>query len=216
MLPMVNTLKNQINNVHVDVDADDGDMAVIHAVRKEIIKQLERRFGSIEETHLIAIACLLDPRFKNSPSKACTKAINLLRKFLLSSPNSLSSENESDTSIDSANNLWSDYKKWTHAGKQTKKTRSTMNDDEVGRYLSTHVLPLSIDPLKQWGDMKVVYPKLYNLAQKYLGIPATSVPSERLFSKAGSTITKTRSRLSPKRLEKLLFLGDCAEEEWNI
>lgn len=34
-------------------------------VKKEILKQIERRFGHIEGNYLIAMSCLLDPRFKN-------------------------------------------------------------------------------------------------------------------------------------------------------
>ena len=36
----------------------------------------------------------------------------------------------------------------------------------------------------QWQENATVYPRLQQLAKKYLCIPGTSVPSERLFSKA--------------------------------
>lgn len=71
IIPMVNCLKAQINDVHnvhmdVGVGGDDNiDDGVTNTVKKEIIKQIERRFGQIEDNHLIAISCLLDPRFKN-------------------------------------------------------------------------------------------------------------------------------------------------------
>ena len=39
-----------------------------------------------------------------------------------------------------------------------------------------------------WEGNKSQFPLLYNVAAKYLAIPATSASSERLFSKAGLTI----------------------------
>ncbi len=44
------------------------------------------------------------------------------------------------------------------------------------------------------------------LARKYLAAPATSIPTERLFSDAGLVYTKKRNKLSGKRAEMLLFL----------
>ena len=46
------------------------------------------------------------------------------------------------------------------------------------------------------------------MAQKYLGVVATSVPSERLFSTAGNVVTAKRSTLEPENVEKLVFLHD--------
>jgi hypothetical protein len=42
--------------------------------------------------------------------------------------------------------------------------------------------------------MKSVYPLIYMEAQKIFCVVATSVPSERLFSKAGATLSKERNR----------------------
>lgn len=44
----------------------------------------------------------------------------------------------------------------------------------------------------------------------------TSVPSERLFSKAGQVMTDSRNRLTGEHLNKLLFLGSLSESDWNL
>ncbi|CAG8510961.1 12761_t:CDS:2 [Cetraspora pellucida] len=55
------------------------------------------------------------------------------------------------------------------------------------------------------------FPILSLLAHKYLCIPATSVPCERLFSDAGNLITPQHTRLSSKTIGKILFFKRNAE-----
>lgn len=60
--------------------------------------------------------------------------------------------------------------------------------------------------LEVWADYKIQFATLYNVAFKYLTMVASSVPSERLFSKAAQVLTQQKSRLQAKRVNKILFL----------
>ncbi|TWW61045.1 hypothetical protein D4764_05G0011350 [Takifugu flavidus] len=81
---------------------------------------------------------------------------------------------------------------------------------EVQRYLSARPLERSQDPLVSWTKNKALYPNLYHLANQYLATPASSVPCERVFSKAGEIVSKKRNRLKSSTVEKLLFLNKNA------
>jgi hypothetical protein len=64
-------------------------------------------------------------------------------------------------------------------------------------------------PLDWWRAHHSEYFYLSKLALKYLATPATSAPSERVFSAVGLTIAKDRARLDPDRANELVFLHDC-------
>ena len=60
----------------------------------------------------------------------------------------------------------------------------------------------------QWQENATVYPRLQQLAKKYLCIPGTSVPSERLFSKAGELISNRHNIIdSSQNVNMILFLN---------
>jgi hypothetical protein len=63
-------------------------------------------------------------------------------------------------------------------------------------------------PLQWWRLHQFRFPHLSKLALKFLAIPATSAPSERVFSTAGLTIAKDRARLESDRANELVFLHD--------
>ncbi|KIM21426.1 hypothetical protein M408DRAFT_33590, partial [Serendipita vermifera MAFF 305830] len=50
------------------------------------------------------------------------------------------------------------------------------------------------------------FPRLFQLSMTILAVPATSVPSERVFSSSGRTDTAARNRLSPELMEALQIL----------
>lgn len=77
---------------------------------------------------------------------------------------------------------------------------------ELDSYLRIPVIDVSEDPLKWWNVNKQIFPVLSEMAKKFLSIPATSTPSERLFSASGNVITSKRNKLNPTTAEKLVFL----------
>jgi len=70
--------------------------------------------------------------------------------------------------------------------------------DEVKKYLSLGVVTSSsfIDMMEWWTARKDVFPTHYQMATDYLGMLATSMPSERVNSMAGREFTATRQSLS--------------------
>ena len=77
---------------------------------------------------------------------------------------------------------------------------------ELENFLKEKVLG-KIDVFEWWGKNKCRFPNIFEFAKQYLIIPATSVPAERVFSKAGEIISAKRNRLSRKRANELIFLN---------
>jgi len=86
---------------------------------------------------------------------------------------------------------------------------------EVTLFQDEPSLPLQDDdgkfscPLQWWKYNQQKYKVIAKLAIRLLCIPATSAPSERVFSVAGLTIAKDRSRLAPHTAHELIFLHDA-------
>ena len=74
-----------------------------------------------------------------------------------------------------------------------------LTDPETGKFSN---------PLDWWRVHQSDFPYLAKLSIRYLAIPATSAPSERVFSTAGLTISKDRASLESSRANELVFLHD--------
>ena len=61
-------------------------------------------------------------------------------------------------------------------------------------------------PLKWWRERRGRFPVLYEMARVYLAIPASSAPSERVFSTAGLVLTDKRKHLMESRVARLMFM----------
>src|ERR1700755_1659121 len=76
----------------------------------------------------------------------------------------------------------------------------------IENYLKLPRLEADKDQLVWWRDNCKSFRLLSELARTYLACPSTSVASERLFSGAGLIYDEKRTKLSPERAQKLLFL----------
>jgi len=90
--------------------------------------------------------------------------------------------------------------------------------DQSDELSAWHVQPpisAKADPLQFWHSKRDVMPTLYRIACDYLATPATSVPSECVFSKASSIITKKRARLQASTIQWLVPLAHWFRSGFN-
>lgn len=187
------------------------------------MESISKRLGILEADKFCAKATFLDPRFKKATFGVESNANNTQEwifheiAYLIKSKSQTSQAEESATavevqSLNEKSDIWGflDHKlqQISHSTSINGKVNSSA-DIELKRYLDLDYLPRTgCNPLKFWERNKTVFRHLYELLLKYLCIPATSVPSERLFSKAGKLITNRRNLLSGKNVNKLLFLNN--------
>lgn len=190
-------------------------------VQKLAINEINKRMGPIEHVTALAIANILDPRFKRmhfNDAIACSNAVAKIKDLMKINFYS-NEEPESDSDKSDKNeetfSLWSDHHKLVQRNWKSNKSEEVLSD-ELSVYLRTPVGRLNENPLEIWRDYKIQFPKLYKIASKYLTIVGTSVPSERLFSQAGLVLTEQRNRLKGKRLSKLLFLHSIQQKYWDL
>jgi hypothetical protein len=90
-----------------------------------------------------------------------------------------------------------------------KRTYREEDHDDLERWIS---LPLvnNMQPLEFWRQYHSQHPVLAVMARDILAVPATSAPSERVFSKARGFIPYHRNRLSPKKIAQQILL-----ESWH-
>ena len=64
------------------------------------------------------------------------------------------------------------------------------------------------DPLEWWKKNQLKYPYLARLASLYLAVPATSAPSERIWSRASRILTLKRANLKEKVAQRMMFIKE--------
>lgn len=209
IIPLIEGLKLFISGIE-----PSGDDAL--ALKNSLLTGLQNRFSRLEYNSLLAKATFLDPRFKQkgfSDSNAITKVRDglqsemsaLFEKSRLEEMETKSQEQDINTTTDDieVDSIWQSF------DAKISKTTSTVAASiiECRQYSEEANINRKGDPLKWWKTREPVYPYLSRLARKYLCAVATSVPSERVFSKAGLIISDRRSRLKPKNAEKIIFLN---------
>lgn len=181
-----------------------------------MLNNLNSRYTNIESIQVLAQATYLDPRFKKNGFNQ-SDALQKCRANI--QENLTRMEKEDKANSDGlplpqkpmvASTSKPDAGIWSHFEEEVSKMKPSSTVSailEMRQYAEEQLLPLKEDPLKWWKKRMLVYPNLSKMARKYLGIVATSVPSERIFSKAGELVSEKRNRLNPEHVQQILFLN---------
>lgn len=199
---------------------DDGEPLVMLTLKRNMLHKLNHRFPI---TKLIVAATLLDCRFQGIREvddyleTVRQTRVSFLSDYVkdqvkrqhLNPPAETETQAVAGTSSGSQDTVTSLLIKLSekHAGVQP--TEDPV-DQECWKYFAT-CKPQDLidgDILKYWLTNKDVFPWLSTLARSILSIPATSTPSERVFSTAGLILSAKRSRLSYNRVNKIIFVHD--------
>ena len=78
--------------------------------------------------------------------------------------------------------------------------------EEFDDYIRHAPISFNDDPLLWWKNNESRYPTIASLARQYLAIPASSTPSERIFSTCGNILTKKRNKLNDEHLAMMVWL----------
>jgi len=70
--------------------------------------------------------------------------------------------------------------------------------------------------LEWWKNNHERFPLIAKVARQLLCVPATSVPSERIFSTAGLIVSNLRSSLKPENTDMLIFLNKNLPEKQSV
>ncbi len=209
--PVINGLLTN----HTAVKEDD--LPAVKRFKTILTDELKRRFKpSCSDTALSIpmMSCIVDPRY-SSLGFLDSAQRSLVRDNVVECIESLEADN---TICDEGEEPLSKRPKRKSAMQflltgsmeddQQQDTFSSLTvGDEVNKFMKLPDLHPDSDPLLWWKENGKHFPKMSLYARKLLCVPATSVPSERIFSVAGSIVTKRRANLKPESVDMLVFLN---------
>ena len=79
-------------------------------------------------------------------------------------------------------------------------------ETELERYITQERMPRDTNIYTYWKAKQYDFPIIARIARDYLAIPATSAPSERVFSHGGDVVTKKRNRLTGESIRMIVCL----------
>ncbi|KAK3890989.1 hypothetical protein Pcinc_005154 [Petrolisthes cinctipes] len=198
------------------------DCAVSRKAKKfslcdELQKQFAKKFTGMEANFHIAAGTLLDPRFKKvsfadigNSKRIEERLINIMKAAIDDQETQLTSstaETRQETQTqERKKTLWKVFDEKVERTVKVGQSYSAGLHIDMRRYLEEPLIPRG-DPMTWWKDHSPLFPKLAEQAKKFLCIPATSVPSERLFSKAGELVSQRRNCLGDENINTNLFLN---------
>lgn len=181
----------------------ERDSTCIRAMKARALHYIEKKFV-LNKHH--RIATFLNPNYKSlaftTPSLKI-KTIEDTREMCSALPREPSSAAQILTSSESSSGSESSFLSNYHD-----RTEREHEWDEIDSYISMRWVPDGqVDLFSWWLSRKDVFPQLSKVAIGIHSIPASSMQSERHFSRCGITITDRRNRICPTTLEDVMILN---------
>ncbi|XP_021004027.1 zinc finger BED domain-containing protein 4-like [Parasteatoda tepidariorum] len=195
-------------------------MKSIQPITQDILKHLNTgltsRLGRVQLNETVTICSILDPRYKTLALETTSAEFmkkrliefvaSEVKKKMLSQeinmpPSELSAQEPSKRM-----SAWDDFDSIVSTQKP-QGTALSAATVEVNRYLDASYLPRTMNPLLWWKENYHLFPTIAKIAKTKLCMVATSVPCERIFSKAGYVVNDRRARLNSKHVERILFVN---------
>lgn len=182
-------------------------------VLKSLTSSVKTRLKPYTTRTATILATILDPRFKKFGFLLQTDADNAIQKLQTEYASWIAGQATAPSQADlpprppiaQASASRSKIDDLLYLPEQSPVVTTPVSDAiiHIRQYIEKPRLERHSCPLAYWEKS---CNQLKDLAFKYLSIPATSVPSERIFSKAGDIMTKKRSRIKDKNLNMLMFI----------
>ena len=201
------------------IQPEEGETELTKQIKSNILNYLNNKYNDPVTQELLDMASLMDPRFRTTyiaddevdgiKKRAVTELMSLPAEKSKSQPGTsvqdLLQEEAAEPVTKKKKTLASFFKKKTVT--PTSQSEQDKIEAELSSYLLSSETDPDTDPLQWWKVHEANFPRLSNLARKYLSIPATSAPLERVFSTGGNIVTCQRACLKPEAVERLVFLA---------
>ena len=191
-------------------------------VLEQLNNKSEERFGDVQDSPLLLVATILDPRYKVkmfSSHEVCQKAKDEVLKLLDGNEQveqcpllheEIDEAAETQQVAIKEATIWDKMtERMKHSASGGRGNCASSIEVALNLYCAEELIPLrgnGSDPFQYWHEKKILWPKLAQIATKYLSVPPGSVYSERLFSSAGLIDSTNRARLTSDHLEQLTVL----------
>lgn len=208
VIPITRGLKSTVKKLSVEVTN-----ASVKNLVANLLQGIDKRFPNLEKSKSFSICSFLDPRikhlmFEESSTVETTKkhVIELVCGLIKKNTDHVPEEPALDVQQQKKLSIWDDVDE-TISKARPVGTAYSQAVQEVQRYFDDKPIQRKEDPLAWWKDHVKVYPNLATLARTHLAMVATSVPCERMFSKAGIILSDRRTRLQTRKVKELIFLN---------
>ncbi|XP_010778641.1 zinc finger BED domain-containing protein 1 [Notothenia coriiceps] len=172
----------------------DEDSSTIAQMKRAILKDFTDRYQG-EQNKFLQVSTALDPRFRSLHQLNDSQREDVFDRLKLKATQ-MQNQNPSETEGERAHDaeeqsppskktaledlLGESFIKEVHVAQH-----NTGIEAEIDLYRKATSILLSDCPLKWWRDNAKCYPLLSPMAEAYLSVPATSVPSESFFHSRG-------------------------------